>query len=407
MIDGIGIHDAISIEIFCRCTECRRTRKSLAIPHRSTVADIRFRSIHPPSINSKLILRVKIFIHLSPEHLSGTSIISIIERTAEAEPVVNIILDGLMIHPALGIQFLIILYGIIELRPDRNHEATIHRMHAIEHSLRIRVTALLKFMATPRIEWPVVPVLYDIIYRNMQVAELLQIALDILTALIALTALPETKCPLRIHRSFTSKSAITRNNLIKIFASNEVVIHIRRHLAPDAQLLLLLLRTRSSYTKTTVGYITIRLPFYANRSLHTFLNSCFKFEGIRIPSSTPTLRDNQLAVDIDFHIASVVEDKLIEAIGRCLYVTLVNDLGTIQSKSLRQILNTSLICLITYFRSLRHSIFKIDTVFTTNDFLSVFIYVCTCQLPFLAILVIEFEGTIQLEIIVRITPSAV
>ena len=241
MIDGISIHDAISIEIFCRCTECRRTRKSLAIPHRSTVADVWLRSIHPPSVNSELVLRVKIFVHLPPEHLTCTSIISIIERSAEAEPIVYIILDGLMIHPALGIQFLIILYGIIELRPDRNHEASIHRMHAIEHSLRIRVTALLKFMATPRIEWPVVPVLYDIIYRNMQVAELLQIALDILTALIAFTALPETKCPLRVHRSLTCQGAITRNYLIEILASNEVVIHIRRHFVPDAQLLLLLL----------------------------------------------------------------------------------------------------------------------------------------------------------------------
>ena len=42
VIDSISIHDAVSIEIFGRCTEGSRTGKSLAVPHRGTVANVWF-----------------------------------------------------------------------------------------------------------------------------------------------------------------------------------------------------------------------------------------------------------------------------------------------------------------------------------------------------------------------------
>ena len=61
----------------------------------------------------------------------------------------NIVLDSLMIHPALRINLLIVLDGIVELRPYGNHEAAIHGVYAIEHRLRIRITGSLKLMASP------------------------------------------------------------------------------------------------------------------------------------------------------------------------------------------------------------------------------------------------------------------
>ena len=153
----------------------------------------------------------------------------------------NIVLDSLMIHPALAVEFLIVLDCIIELRPYGNHEAAIHRMYAVEHRLWVRITCRLKLMTSPRIQFPVVPVLNDIVYRNLQVAELLQVLLDVLAALIALTALPETESPLRIERSLAGKRTVARNHLVEVLTGNEVVIHVRRHFAPDAQLVLLCL----------------------------------------------------------------------------------------------------------------------------------------------------------------------
>ena len=61
----------------------------------------------------------------------------------------NIVLDSLMIHPALAVEFLIVLDGIVELRPYGNHESSVHGMYAIEHRLRIRITGSLKLMASP------------------------------------------------------------------------------------------------------------------------------------------------------------------------------------------------------------------------------------------------------------------
>ena len=79
VIDSISIHDAVSIEIFGRCTDGSRTGKSLAVPHRGTVTNVWFRCIHPPGIDSELILGIKILVHLAPEHLAGTIRIGIIE----------------------------------------------------------------------------------------------------------------------------------------------------------------------------------------------------------------------------------------------------------------------------------------------------------------------------------------
>ena len=149
IVDGVGIHDAVGIEILGSRTQGGRTGERLAVPHRRTVAHIRLRSIHPPGIDTELILGIEILIHLSPEHLSSSGIIGIIEGAAETEPVVDIILDSLVIHPALGIQFLVILHGIIELRPNRNHESSMQGMHTVEHRLRVRIACRLKLVASP------------------------------------------------------------------------------------------------------------------------------------------------------------------------------------------------------------------------------------------------------------------
>ena len=168
----------------------------------------------------------------------------------------------------------------------------------------------------------------------MQVAELLHVVLDVLAALIALTALPETEGPLRIKRSLAGKRTVTGNHLIEILTGDEIIVHIRRHLTPDAQLVLLCLRTRSCYAKTAVRNITIWLPLDTDRSLYALLDRSFKLIRVRIPGCTPALRNYQFAIDINIHIAGIVEDKLIEAVGWSFYITLIHHLGAIQRKTL-------------------------------------------------------------------------
>ena len=241
----------------------------------------------------------------------------------------------------------------------------------------------------------------------MQVAELLHVVLDVLAALIALTALPETEGPLRIKRSLAGKRTVTGNHLIEILTGDEIIVHIRRHFTPDAQLVLLCLRTRSCYAKTTVRNITIWLPLDTDRSLYALLDRSFKLIRVRIPGCTPALRHNQFAIDINLHVTGIIEDKLIEAVTWSFHITLIHHLGAIQRKALWQVLNTALICLVANLRSLRHCILKVNAIFASNNLLTILIHISTCQLTFLTILIIEFEGTVELEIIFRITPTAI
>lgn len=69
--------------------------------------------------------------------------------THETEPVVDGVVNSLMVHPSVGIEFLVVLCRAIELRPYRNHEASVHVMDTVEHCLWVRITALLKLMASP------------------------------------------------------------------------------------------------------------------------------------------------------------------------------------------------------------------------------------------------------------------
>ena len=46
---------------------------------------------------------------------------------------------GLMINPSLGIEGLVVIYSIVELRPYADHEATSHHVHLVEHLLWIRI----------------------------------------------------------------------------------------------------------------------------------------------------------------------------------------------------------------------------------------------------------------------------
>ena len=67
-----------------------------------------------------------------------------------------------------------------------------HLMHAVEHSLRIRVARSLELMAAPLVVGPVVPVLHDVVHGDMTTPELRERLLDVAAGLVAFPALPES-----------------------------------------------------------------------------------------------------------------------------------------------------------------------------------------------------------------------
>ena len=106
-------------------------------------------------------------------------------------------------------------------------------MHVVEHLLRIRITRGFELMRTPLILGPVVPVLHDIVDRDMTLTELREGTLYLLGCLITLATLPEAQHPLGIEGGLTCQRTIAGNHLVEILASDEVIVHILSHLTPD------------------------------------------------------------------------------------------------------------------------------------------------------------------------------
>ena len=218
----------------------------------------------------------------------------------------------LHIHPALGVQFLVVFCVAIELGPYGDHEAAVHPMHAVEHRLWVREAGGLKLVAAPLILRPVVPVLHDIVNGNVTASELSQRADNLILRLIALPTLPEAQHPLGIERGLARQRAVTADDLVEIVARNEVVVHILSHLAPDAQLFTLCLTARLSHTQAAAGLTAIRTPLDAQLHTLPLLQLTVELIAIRIPGSAPTLSHDLLPIDIHSDVAGIVENELVE-----------------------------------------------------------------------------------------------
>ena len=80
---------------------------------------------------------IEILIHLAPEDFAGLGVVGIVEGSTEAEPVVDVVGDGLTIHGTHVVELLVVVDGVVELRPYGDHEAAVHLVDAVDHSLGI------------------------------------------------------------------------------------------------------------------------------------------------------------------------------------------------------------------------------------------------------------------------------
>ena len=87
--------------------------------------------------------------------------------------------------------------------------------------------------------------------------------------------------------------------------------------------------------------------------------------------------------------------------------TFVGDIGTLQVETFGEILDAAIVCLNGYLRGGRETIFIIDRILVTNQFLAILINIGTCQMTFFSFLIVKFESTIQLKIVIGITETAV
>ena len=86
---------------------------------------------------------------------------------------------------------------------------------------------------------------------------------------------------------------------------------------------------------------------------------------------------------------------------------LVCNIGTHQVDAIGEILDTAIISLKCYLRFRGCTIFIIDRILIANKLLALCVDISSSQMTLLTVSVIKFKGTIQLEIVIRITKAAI
>ena len=176
-------------------------------------------------------------------------------------------------------------------------------VHVVEHLLGVGIARRLELMRAPLVLGPVVPVLYDVVDGDVALAELREGAHQLILGLVALTALPEAQHPLGIERGLAGEGAIARDDLVEVVALDEIVVHVLRHLAPNGELLALLLAAGLSDTQTTVGLAPIGTPLDAQLDTTVGLEIDGELIGVGVPGGAPALGHHLTAIDIDLDVA--------------------------------------------------------------------------------------------------------
>ena len=206
----------------------------------------------------------------------------------------------------------------IEFRPNTDHETPVQGVHVIEHFLRVRVTRLVKLVASPLVILPVLPVLDDVVHGNIPAPELGQRAHKIFLSAVTLAALPESKRPFRHHLSLSGEGSVAGDHLVHIVSGDIIIVQFRTHLRPERETALLGLGPWLSHSQSDVRDIPIRPPADFDRSLLALLKADSEFVGVRIPCRSPTLGDNLFAVYRDALEASVIKNEMIVSVLRSL-----------------------------------------------------------------------------------------
>ena len=201
-------------------------------------------------------------------------------------------------------------------------------------------------------------------------------------------------------------------------------------------MLTLLFAAGLSHAQATVSLATIGAPLDTQLYPTALLQIGGELIGIGVPSRTPALRHYLLTIDIDLDIARVVQDELIVQftvysgewtvmitllMGSRVIITVhctlstvhwldvafVNDVGTLKVEVLGEVLDAAIVGLLGNERFLGRTIFIIDTILVADQFLALCIDIGAGEVTLATLFVVEFKGTVELQVIVGVTKTAV
>ena len=279
----------------------------------------------------------------------------------------------------------------VELGPDADHEAAVHRVDVVQHLFRIRIAGRVELVAPPLVRQPVLPVLDDVVDRNLPLAELRERAHEFLLRGIALPALPEAEGPLRIQGGLAGEGAVAADNLVIIGTRHEVEVQLGLELRPEAQAGLVLRALGHGDLQAEVGNAAVGLPGHLDGLPFARLEMDLVAEAVGVPGRTPAAGHHFLAADFRGLEAGVVLGEIVIALHRRLDFAFEGHDGALE-RQLGQVADQPLVVVLQRFLAL-------DERLAAGD-------IGSRQCAFDAVLVIELEHLAQLLEGVGIAPTA-
>ena len=235
VVDGVGIHEGIGVQILRGRSQGCRSQEPLEVVHGQAVAEVRFARVHPPGVDLLAVAAVQGLVHLAPEHLPAALRIGVVEGLSMAQPVHDGRVLGMGVGVTRSLEFLVMFRIGVELGPHADHEPAVHRVHVVQHLLRVGETGLVELVTSPLVLLPVHPVLDDVVHRNAPAAHLGEGADEFILRGIALAALPEAQGPLRVQGGLAREGAVAADHFVIGFSRHEVEVHLRLELGPETQ----------------------------------------------------------------------------------------------------------------------------------------------------------------------------
>ena len=343
LIDGHGVHQGIGIEILRGGAQGIGGEQPLEIVHGKAVPEIGFGSVHPPGVNLAAVFGVETLVHLAPEQFPSAGGIGVIERLGMAQPVFQAVLFGIPIHIAGRLEFLV-MHGIgIELGPDGNHEAAVESVHIVQHLLRIGITGRIESMAPPLVFFPILPVLDDIVHRNVPSAQFCKGFHQIFLGGIAFPALPEAQHPFGHYRRFSGKLAISPDNAVIGTAPDEIIVQLRLKFVPEGDAFVH--RSGRKDPQADIRHVSVGLPFHLQRSGHTLFQMSREFITVGVPGRTPASGHLLLAAHFRALKTGIILDKGIVPGFRSRNGSLVAYFSAVQGNG-RQVLENEFVLIV-------------------------------------------------------------
>ena len=184
-------------------------------------------------------------------------------------------------------------------------------MYGVHHFFWIWKSLRIEFVTSPFFFRPVEPVLYNIINTYFSFAEFFQRINQFILSFVSLAALPESHGPFRHDLRFSGQSSVSAYHFVHVFAVNEIIINFITHFAPNRKLVLFCFRKWAQRFQSYVGNASVGFPFHSDRNPFAGFHVVGKFIIVWIPGSSPSFFHYNLVVQINGHIAGVVEVKVV------------------------------------------------------------------------------------------------